>query len=226
MTIRQDVAPDHRGPQVKLGVTDGGSLLLLDLAISSATFSSTLSKLDSPGSRLSFSGVTIFDDPGLGMLSENITVGADGVWLGQLFTNSTFTVLSGPCTVTEAGRCAGRPDGYGKHEACEIGLVGGGGAAIGSCPIYDIADSEDAIGRLPGGDCPNHPEGADCVNTCPLGLLVPPGGTVRWASDYEHQGNYGGQYDNGCGSHRLGTGACGAAGSAYGVGGGWLMCIA
>ena len=34
--------------------------------------------------------------------------------------------MSGPCTISQHGKCIGRPNGYEQGEACEVSVVGGG----------------------------------------------------------------------------------------------------
>ena len=119
----------------------------------------------------------------------------------------TFTVLSGPCTVAEGGRCVGRwPGGYLPSEDCEIAVAGVPGA-LGPCPVFDTdGDSLDGHGdslTLPDG---SRHFGADC----PAGAALAAGQRLAWHSDHYNQGN-----------NRNGLPF-----SHDGAGGGWQVCFA
>eukprot|EP01048_Picozoa_sp_COSAG05_P026598 COSAG05_NODE_7344_length_824_cov_1.377931_1_plen_224_part_10 len=47
----------------------------------------------------------------------------------------TFNVTSGVCTLQQAGRCVGRPEGYGPNEACVITVLANG--TLGDCNVFD-----------------------------------------------------------------------------------------
>jgi hypothetical protein len=152
-----------------------------------------------------------------------MTVGADGSRatdpprFGQQ-NPGTFTVSSGPCAVSEGGRCVGRPGGYLRNEACEI-AVGGVGGALGACGVFDTEEVQYDYVTLPDGSMHG---GSDC----PAGAVLPPGGAVGWHSDGDHQGNGGSSYHgtNNCGESNRGP--CGLPYSHDGIGGGWEICFA
>jgi hypothetical protein len=110
----------------------------------------------------------------------------------------TFTVRSGPCTVSDGGRCVGRAGGYLPSEFCVI-IVGGGGGALGACGVFDTYDSVDYV-ILPDG---SRHGGSDC----PVGAALSPGDSVGWASNDIWQGSA-------------------PTYSMYGLGGGWQICFA
>jgi hypothetical protein len=74
---------------------------------------------------------------------------------------STFTVISGPCTLSDGVRCVGRwPGGYGPNEYCHI-MAGSG--VLGGCLVFHISTDTTYGGdylilsdgsRHDGGDCP------------------------------------------------------------------------
>jgi hypothetical protein len=85
-----------------------------------------------------------------------------------------FVVVQGPCTVSEGGRCVGRPHGYQSNEACEI-VVAGQSGTIGSCPNQNLAMSY--------GDWITTPDGVDHGRSCPQGTTLPEGSRLQWRSD-------------------------------------------
>ena len=114
----------------------------------------------------------------------------------------TFTVVSGPCTLAEGGRCVGRwPGGYLPSEDCEIAVAGVGGA-LGPCPVFDTENGYDFL-TLPDG---SRHSGADC----PAGAALAAGQRLAWHSDDRNQG-YSGN---------------GLPYSDHGAGGGWQVCFA
>jgi hypothetical protein len=129
-----------------------------------------------------------------------------------------FTVVSGPRVTTEGGRCVGRPDGYGPQEACEV-AVGGAGGALGPCFVFDLYGGGDAITTTDGIVYRESLRESDC----PVGTMLPPGGTLRWISNYKRQGSTG-NFDNGCAAKSF----CGVPYmySDRGLGGGWDICFA
>ena len=56
------------------------------------------------------------------------------------FEGPVFSVTSGPCTVSEVGRCVGRPQGYGPSEECTITVRGGG--VLAACAVFDTATDD------------------------------------------------------------------------------------
>ena len=130
------------------------------------------------------------------------------------FGSPAFSVSSGPCTVSEGGRCVGRPEGYGQDEDCAITVVGGGGV-LGPCPVFDTwYYGEDPV-TLPDG-------AAHGGSDCPEGAALATGAAIAWRSDYNRQGSVGNPNDNGCAAK--GTG--GLPYSERGLGGGWELCFA
>ena len=94
---------------------------------------------------------------------------------------------SGPCAVSEGGRCVGRPGGYLGSEHCEI-AVGGGGGVLGACGVFDTYY----------GDYVTLPDGSShYYSDCPAGAVLAAGGSVGWTSDVNQQGNLGDAGDNG-----------------------------
>jgi hypothetical protein len=130
-----------------------------------------------------------------------------------------FTVSSGPCAVSDGGRCVGRAGGYLSSEACAI-TVGGGGM-LGACGVFDTDSYYPGHPGLPG-DAITMPDGSTHYGSeCPVGALLLPGDSVGWASDEIWQGSVG-NWDNGCAAN----GMCGLPYSSRGLGGGWQICFA
>eukprot|EP01050_Picozoa_sp_SAG11_P014115 SAG11_NODE_1706_length_4412_cov_3.163691_3_plen_352_part_00 len=122
-----------------------------------------------------------------------------------------FTVDSGPCTVSEGGRCVGRPDGYLPNEECEI-VVGGGIGMISEC-LLDTEDGDWADWlTTPDGIRHGHGVNPESVESgCPIGASLSTGDVLTWASDGRYQGdNHGGALPM----------------SVDGLGGGWQICFA
>eukprot|EP01051_Picozoa_sp_SAG22_P005321 SAG22_NODE_312_length_12614_cov_4.783540_9_plen_2027_part_00 len=121
-----------------------------------------------------------------------------------------FTVVSGPCTLAEGGRCVGRPNGYLPNEACEV-RVGTIGEPLSTCPVFDTGAGD--ILTLPDGS--QHQGGADCtvanciLPACPAGSVLMGGEMLAWASDSRIQGD----------------GFGGLPVSRDGIGGGWQICF-
>jgi hypothetical protein len=150
-------------------------------------------------------------------LTGSITVGDNGKWriepLGLgVMEAPFFTVVFGPCVATEDGRCFGRPDGYGPQEVCEV-AVGGAGGVLGPCSVFDLYGGGDAVTTTDGV--------VYRESDCPVGAMLPPGGTVRWISNGQWQGSTG-NLDNGCAA----KGFCGLPYSDRALGGGWDICFA
>ena len=121
-----------------------------------------------------------------------------------------------PCTVSEGGRCVGRPEGYGPSEECTITVVGTGGGVLGPCGVFDTA----GVDR---GDYVTLPGGARIGDSdCAVGAALAARDALSWASDGVHQGTVcEGCYDNGCAA----KGTCGLRHSHDGLGGGWQLCF-
>jgi hypothetical protein len=70
-----------------------------------------------------------------------------------------FSVIEGPCTLTDGGRCVGRLDGwYDNYEYCTITVSGAG--TIGTCPVFDTESCCDSLTidgySHSGSDCPQY----------------------------------------------------------------------
>eukprot|EP01045_Picozoa_sp_COSAG04_P007564 COSAG04_NODE_398_length_14962_cov_39.977461_7_plen_308_part_00 len=218
----------------------GGSLSLASMAVPPAVLGAAERTLSGAGSTLRLDAVTVQEFPDLGglrgMISGIMTVAADGskATEPQSFGVAPFfVVLSGPCTVSEGGRCVGRPEGYLPLEDCAITVVVGGGV-LGPCPVFDTYDSNDPL-TLPGG-------AAHGGSDCPEGVALAPGDAIAWTSNDHSQGSVGFPNDNGCaakgtcglpytyygpGSTEVG-GGCGANNDQRcpnGLGGGWELCF-
>jgi hypothetical protein len=139
--------------RAQIAVTGGGSLSLANMVLPALT--TTLAGLSGAGSRLALDLVTVPEHPELGVMTGTVTAGAgEARWVldppGLLpldLLPPTFTVVSGPCTLAQGGRCVGRwPGGYLPSEACEIAVGGGGSGALGPCPVFDT-DGGDVLVR-------------------------------------------------------------------------------
>ena len=172
-----------------IAVTGGGSLSLARLALPVGFL-----RTSGVGSRLTFKTVTMPSIPDLGvqmMARHNgYSVSPPDLhsmfWL-MLWFPTTFTVISGPCTVVvvDGHMCVGRPAGYlADDEDCDISVAGAGGQ-LGMCPVFDIDGAADgdyldlprSAGRMDrriGADCPG-------VDSVPPTLM--PGQKVTWHSD-------------------------------------------
>ena len=68
----------------------------------------------------------------------------------------SFTVTSGPCTVSHDGHCVGRPSGYNNNENCQITVDGAG--TLGPCTLFNTESSYDHVDidstRYSGSGCP------------------------------------------------------------------------
>ena len=200
-------------------VVTGGSLSLASMTVPPAVLGAAMTQLSGMGSTLKLSAVTV-----LGQREEfagTLTIAQDGSMTtdsanlqGFMLHLPHFTIRSGPCTVSEGGRCVGRPEGYRANERCTI-IVGGVGGVLGGCGVFDTYTDSDLV-TLP--DSSNH-LGSDC----PVGAVLATGDTVRWSSDSEYQGCVGDtRCDNGC----TVAGLCGLPYSQFdGLGGGWQICF-
>jgi hypothetical protein len=199
---------------VRLTTFTDSSLSLASMAVPAAVLGAAVNQLSGAGSTLRLSAVTVPEFPDASELTGTMTVGADGSKatdpprFGSL---PSFTVSSGPCAVSEGGRCVGRPGGYLKNEHCEIAVVGGGGV-LGACGVFDTESVSYDFVTLPDGSSHG---GSDC----PAGAVLAAGGSVEWTSNGSVQGNS--DY-NGCGA----KGLCGLPWSLTGLGGGWQICFA
>eukprot|EP01045_Picozoa_sp_COSAG04_P025653 COSAG04_NODE_3405_length_2844_cov_3.814208_2_plen_261_part_00 len=194
----------------------GGSLSLASTVVAAAALGAAEGTLSGVGSTLQLDAVTVPDLPHLGEVTSTTIVAADGSKAIDLGGDGAFfLVLSGPCAVSEGGRCVGRAEGYGGDEDCAI-TVGGGGGVLGPCPVFDTRNGDDPV-TLPGG-------AAHYRSDCPEGAALAPGDGIAWHSDCCDQGSvgYGGQADyNGCAA----KGTCGLPYSHDGLGGGWELCF-
>ena len=170
------------------------------------------------GSTVRLSAVTVPEFLDWGVLTGTVTVQADGSQTTDpaglvVHLPGFFAVSSGPCTVSDGGRCVGRPGGYEINEACAI-TVGGGGGTLEPCSVFDMDGTSEDYLALPDGSTPNGSE-------CPTGTALAPGDSVGWTSGHDRQGSSG-WHDNGCTT----KGTCGLLYSEYGLGGGWQICFA
>ena len=219
-----------------------GSLGLSSMDLPAAVLFTAADQLSVAGSRLWLSAVMLSEVPAAGERTGTMTVGVDGSktidpldW-GAIDESipGTFTVLSGPCEISEGGRCVGRPRGYSPDENCAI-VVGGGGGVLGACAVFDTFSGDGGPDHLtlPAGSTHSLPDidafsheilgdshrGSDC----PRGAALAPGDALRWESSGNQQGSVGRtDFDNGC----AGKGTCGLPYSGYGLGGGWIVCFA
>ena len=200
-----------------------GLLTLTAMAVPEAVLVAAEDQLSGSGSMLRLVGVTsVGAEWELRDLTGMIVVAADGTKALDP-PNSLpgfYVVNSGPCTVSESGRCVGRPAGYGANEQCAIS-VGGGGGRLDACGVFDM--------YIVGTDAVTLPDGTRCDHSdCPEGMVLAPGDAVSWQSDAANQGSVGcGGCENGC----TAKGICGLPWSGCGddtcppLGGGWQICF-
>ena len=177
------------------------SLSLASMGVPAAVLGAAEAQLSGAGSTLRLAAVTLPEYPDLGALTGTLT--------GLSFRSKTidppsfggppgtFAVSSGPCAVSDGGRCVGRPGGYGRNEYCAI-TFGGGGGALGACGVFDTNGGDLVEPFMVGG------------SDCPVGAVLSPGDSVYWHSNSEWQGN----------------GGNGLPESRDGLGGGWQICFA
>jgi len=81
--------------------------------------------------------VHFLDSSNAGQLSAfNLLCGGTAMGSGaDTFQSPQFSVVSGPCTVEEGGRCVGRPAGYSDSETCQISSSKT--ARLEACPIFN-----------------------------------------------------------------------------------------
>lgn len=197
----------------RLTARGGGSLSLASMAVPAAVLTRTTGALSGMDSTLRLDAITVPEVPEVAGGSKT----ANPPGFGTQHTG-TFTVSSGPCTVSEGGRCVGRPAGYGQSEDCAITVVGGGGV-LGACAVFDLNTgygNADHV-TLPGGATYRGSE-------CPVGAALAPGDAIGWTSNGDSQGSVcpTGCPDNGC----VAKGTCGLPASGFGTGGGWELCFA
>ena len=192
---------------VSLTTFTDSSLSLASMAVPAAVLGAAQAQLSGAGSTLRLAAVTVPELHDAGELTGTMTVGADGSRAVDpprfgYTGGGVFTVSSGPCVVSEGGRCVGRPGGYLPSEACEIAVSGAGGV-LGACGVFDTeADSV----TLPDGSSHHYSD-------CPAGVALAAGGIVGWTSDGDTQGNVG-RTSNGCDA----KGLCGMPWSHFGLG--------
>ena len=244
---------------------EGGSLTISHMTMSAASlrFATTAvggSYHQAAGSTLTLVDVAIMETPGAGGMDGVFSMTRDSANINNIHPVArnvtsvgapTFVVNSGPCTLSEAGRCVGMPQGYGPDEDCDITVHGAGG---GTCPIYDLAANtvggDDRI-TLTGyvgvaeygyaGTQYGQTAGATAFggSNCPFDVVpvLLPGDTLMWHSDHSAQGNpatLSASLDNHCAE----KGRCGMPysdgrprgqyndGADFGVpGGGWQLCF-
>ena len=168
---------------VSLTTTGGGSLSLVSTPVPRDMLGEAERQLSGANSTLRLSAVSVPEAPATGeLLTGTMTVEADGsktVDPPGFGVAPAFTVSSGPCTVSDDGRCVGRPGGYLPSEACTIVVIGGGGV-LGPCGVFDM-HWDDGVG-LPGS--------AGGAAKCKSGVALAPGESVAWHSGDSWQGDY------------------------------------
>ena len=97
------------------------------------------------------------------------------------FGSPVFSVTSGPCTVSDGGRCVGRAEGYEGSEECAITVGGTGGGVLAPCAVFDtLGHGTDSV-TLPGG-------AAHYGSDCPEGAALAAGDAIAWTSGGSFQG--------------------------------------
>ena len=210
---------------VSLTTNSGGSLSLTSMAVPTTVLGLAETQLSDASSTLRLSAVTLPKYPEAGELTGTMMVQADGsktidpadfglIPAGP--NEGSFSVTSGPCTSSFGGRCVGRPEGYGPSEDCEI-TVGGGGGVLADCGVFDTYPPSGAVGAYTTTDHITLPDGSTHQGSdCPVGVDLPPGGSVGWTSDGGMQGT----------PDCAAKGSCGLSWSNDGLGGGWQICFA
>ena len=201
-----------------------------------AMLGAVMNQLRGAGSTLRLSAITMPEVPDAGALTGTMTIRADGSKTTDPpsfgVSNTFFLVFSGPCTISDDGRCVGRAEGYLPNEACAI-VVGGGGGVLGPCNVFDTeaGSSDGHCGGVSGGDyvaCDpvTLPDGSRHGGSdCPAGVVLVAGDNVGWHSNSDWQGSVDGPSaydDNGCAT----KGTCGLPfRNNGGLGGGWQICF-
>eukprot|EP01051_Picozoa_sp_SAG22_P003500 SAG22_NODE_172_length_16609_cov_14.370806_2_plen_2010_part_00 len=200
-------------------MTGGGSLSLGNLALPAQALVTALVGLAGARSWLALDAVTVVERPDWGALTGTVTWAGDREPphydppnLGRA-SLPTFTVTSGPCTLSENGRCVGRwPGGYGPNEDCVITVVSSGGGAAGGvlagCPVFDT-NSGDYL-AFPDGSLHGYARPTPTARVCPTGAVLAASESMVWHSDSTNQGHNGN----------------GLLQSNHGLGGGWQICFA
>jgi hypothetical protein len=213
-------------PVAVLRVTNGGSLSLSSMNLPATVLGTAEGQLSGAGSRLRLSAVTLPEYLAAGELAGTMVVGEDGSlsvdpprWSQS--NPGIFTVSSGPCEVSEGGRCVGRPNGYSPNEDCEI-AVGGGGGVVGACAVFDTTNNDDRVTLVDGSQ-----HYGMYGSSCPVGAALSPVATLSWHSNNHWQGSVGDTAScSGCHNGCTAKGTCGLPYSASGLGGGWVVCFA
>eukprot|EP01045_Picozoa_sp_COSAG04_P004849 COSAG04_NODE_216_length_19953_cov_85.343558_20_plen_237_part_00 len=211
-------------PSATLTVT-AGSLSLASMVVRAAVLGVAEGTLSGAGGTLRLDAVTVPEAHDAGALTGTISLAPDGskaISPPDLLAEcpAIFLVVSGPCAVSEGGRCVGRAEGYGPNEDCAINVVGGTGV-LGPCPVFDTGGRD--LVTLPDSDTSgNWHDARHFGSDCPEGAALAAGDAIAWTSDGGNQGNRGGRRDNGCAAE----GTCGLPYSQEGFGGGWELCFA
>jgi hypothetical protein len=198
-----------------------GSLSLASMAVPANVLAAAQEHLQVRELRLT--AVTVTEHPELGELTGTMTNhgGVKAIDPPGFGAHAVFAVSSGPCTITEGGRCVGRPDGYLPNERCTI-AVGAGAGVLGPCGVFDNDGSDVVI--LPDGSMLGSTHACRTCggSNCPVGATLAAGDSVGWESNAGSQGNTGEHRgDNGCDA----KGLCGLPHSEDGLGGGWQICF-
>eukprot|EP01052_Picozoa_sp_SAG31_P021600 SAG31_NODE_1678_length_7548_cov_16.675393_2_plen_910_part_00 len=204
--------------QVDGGITtvDGGTVSLDSCTMLAVALATALGSFSGVSSRLALQTITVSEHPEWGVLNGAVTMEADDmVYDPPGLIPAFFVVLSGPCTVTEHGRCVGRwPGGYLPNEACHIAV--GRGGVLGPCPVFDtdgssLADDNGDYVTMPDGSIHGGSLGSGGPGAgCPVGATLTTGQILAWHSSGENQGLNRGD---------------GLPWSAHGPGGGWQFCF-
>jgi hypothetical protein len=154
--------------------------------------------------------VHFLDSSNAGQLSAfNLLCGGTAMGSGaDTFQSPQFSVVSGPCTVEEGGRCVGRPAGYSDSETCQISSSKT--ARLEACPIFNTERGCEAANhvlccQLAQMICSALPllessrtnvwlfrctddhlriDGANFEGTsCPEGVSIAEGSEISWTSD-------------------------------------------
>jgi hypothetical protein len=240
-----------------------GSLSLISMDVPAALLAAAEAGVTDAGT-LHLVDVTV-PDTAANLLTGTVSVGADGIYDIEpetlfdavLGTGGWFAVKSGgtcqkissngaaceeydgipPCTISDGGRCVGRPGGYMPWERCEIAVFGRS-AMIEGCSVFDLshyyAQESDGLRSIDAVTLPNRDDPSCCSDNkngllfsggnCPIGQELQHGDVLGWQSDHNWQGT-GGLGNDGdtvsCDSSFI----CGLEASDNGLGGGWQICF-
>eukprot|EP01050_Picozoa_sp_SAG11_P009303 SAG11_NODE_864_length_6839_cov_4.807567_4_plen_343_part_00 len=193
-------------------VREFGSLLLASVGLAISGQRLMMAQFE-PEGLLTLDGVVVAHHREAGKLTGTLTMTASGDFiyeppeLQQMFPG-TFTVDSGPCTLTDGGRCVGRwPSGYRQNEHCDIGVSGFG--VLATCPVWDINPSD-----YSGGDHVTIHGTQHSFSDCPAGLELQSDESLTWDSDSAQQGE-----------NSTPLAVKGLAQSVSNLGGGWQICF-